>query len=172
MGLFNDMLKSNETLFKNEMALDYDFLPKILPFREEQQRHIAGCIKPLLMGKNGKNLFVYGAPGIGKTAATRAVLRELENEQEEVVPIYINCWQKNTSYKIILEICDIVGYKFTHNKRTDELFDIVKGILNKKAVVFAFDEVDKLEDTNFIYMILEEVYKKTMLLITNYKDCV
>jgi cell division control protein 6 len=121
------------------------------------------------MEKNGKNVFIHGAPGIGKTAATRAVLRELEDETE-VVPIYINCWQKNTSYKIILEVCDAVGYKFTHNKRTDELFDVVKGILNKKAVVFAFDEVDKLEDTNFLYMLSEEIYKKTILIITNYKD--
>ncbi|MBW2983816.1 AAA family ATPase [Candidatus Woesearchaeota archaeon] len=170
MGLFNDMLKSDETLFKNELALDYEYLPKILPYREEQQKYIAACIRPLLAGKNGKSLFVYGAPGIGKTAATRFVLRDLENDTEEVVPIYINCWQKNTSFKIILEICNILGYKLAHNKRTEELFEIVKGILNKKSVVFAFDEVDKLEDLDFLYMILEEIYKKTVLLITNYKD--
>ncbi|MBW2981029.1 AAA family ATPase [Candidatus Woesearchaeota archaeon] len=170
MGLFNDMLKSDETLFKNEVALDYEYLPKILPYREEQQRYIAACIKPLLMEKNGKNVFIFGAPGIGKTAATRFVLRDLEDESEGVVPIYINCWQKNTSFKVILEICDVLGYKMTHNKKTDELFKIIKGILNKKSVVFAFDEVDKLEDTDFLYMISEEIYKKTVLLITNYKD--
>lgn len=170
MGLFNDMLKSDETLFKNDIALDYEYLPKILPFREQQQRHIATCIKPLLAEKNGKNVFIYGAPGIGKTAATRFVLRDLEEESEEVVPIYVNCWQKNTSFKIVIEICNILGYKLTHNKRTDELFNIVKGILNKKSVVFAFDEVDKLEDLDFLYMISEEIYRKTILLITNYKD--
>ncbi|MFC1705111.1 Cdc6/Cdc18 family protein [Nanoarchaeota archaeon] len=170
MGLFNDILHSDETLFKNELALDYEYLPKILPYREQQQRHIVSCIKPLLMEKNGKNVFVFGAPGIGKTAATRFVFRDLENDTDEVIPIYINCWQKNTTYKIILEMCDILGYKLTHNKKTDELFKIVKGILNKKAAVFAFDEVDKLEDTDFLYMISEEIYKKTILLITNYKD--
>jgi len=31
MGLFDEVLKGDETLFKNEIALDYDFLPKILP---------------------------------------------------------------------------------------------------------------------------------------------
>ena len=56
MALFKDMLHSDESIFKNELALDYDFLPKILPHREAQQRYIADCIKPLLMGKNGKNL--------------------------------------------------------------------------------------------------------------------
>ena len=60
MALFKDMLHSDESLFKNELALDYSFLPKILPHRENQQRYIATIIKPLLSGKNGKNLFIYG----------------------------------------------------------------------------------------------------------------
>ncbi|MBW2976606.1 AAA family ATPase [Candidatus Woesearchaeota archaeon] len=170
MALFKDMLRSDESLFRNEIALDYSFLPKILPHREQQQRHIAACIKPLLAGKNGKNLFIFGDPGIGKTAAMRFVLKELEEETEEVVPIYINCWQKNTTFKIVVDICEQVGYRLTHNKRTEELFDIVKSILNKKAAVFAFDEVDKLEDLDFLYSILEEIYKKSVFLVTNYND--
>jgi len=170
MGLFNEMLGSDESLFKNELALDYSFLPKILPHREQQQRYIAACIKPLLMGKNGKNLFIYGAPGIGKTAAIRFVINELEEETDEVYSIYINCWQKNTTFKIIVDICEQLGYKLTHNKRTEELFAIVKNMVNKKAAVFAFDEVDKLEDFDFLYSIMEEIYKKSVLLITNEKD--
>jgi len=170
MTLFKDMLSSEESLFKNELALDYSFLPKLLPHREQQQKYIAACVKPLLMGKNGKNLFIYGAPGIGKTAALRFVINELEEETEEVIPIYINCWQKNTTFKIMAEICEQLGYKLTHNKRTEELFDIVKNILNKKAAVFAFDEADKLEDLDFLYAILEEIYKKSVFLVTNYED--
>jgi cell division control protein 6 len=164
------MLKSGESLFKDEIALDYEFLPKLLPYREKEQFYLANCIKPLLLKRNGKNLFVHGAPGIGKTAATRHVLRDLENETEEVIPIYVNCWKKNTSYKIILEICDILGYRFTQNKKTDELFGIVKQMINKKSAVFVFDEADKLEDFDFLYFILEEIYRKSVLLITNFKN--
>jgi archaeal cell division control protein 6 len=170
VALFKDILHSDESLFKNELALDYSFLPKILPHREQQQRYIATCIKPLLMGKTGKNLFIYGAPGIGKTVATKHVLNDLEDETEEVIPIYINCWQKNTTFKINVEICEQLGYRLTHNKRTEELFDVVKNMLNKKAAVFAFDEVDKLEDFDFIYSIMEEIYRKSILLITNYRE--
>ena len=170
MALFKDILHSDESLFKNELALDYSFLPKILPHREQQQRYIATCVKPLMDGKNGKNLFIYGAPGIGKTAAMRFVLNELEEETEDVVPIYINCWQKNTTFKIIVGICEQLGYKLTHNKRTEELFEIVKNMLNKKSAIFAFDEVDKLEDFDFLYSVLEEIYKKSVFLVTNYSD--
>ena len=170
MALFKDMLSSDESLFKNELALDYSFLPKILPHREKQQRYMATIIKPLMSEKNGKNLFVYGAPGIGKTAAMRIVLNELEEETDDVIPIYINCWQKNTTFKIIADICEQLGYRLTHNKRTEELFAIAKNMLNKKAAVFAFDEVDKLEEVNFLYDILEEIYKKSILLITNDRE--
>jgi cell division control protein 6 len=170
MALFKDMLSSEESLFKNELALDYSFLPKLLLHREQQQRYVATIIKPLLNEKNGKNLFIYGAPGIGKTAAMRFVLNELEEETEEVTPIYINCWQKNTTFKIVANICEQLGYRLTHNKRTEELFAVVKNILNKKAAVFAFDEVDKLEEIDFLYDILEEIYKKSILLVTNNKE--
>jgi cell division control protein 6 len=141
-----------------------------LPYRDGQQHYIASCIKPLLQGRNGKNLFIFGAPGIGKTAAIRWVFRDLEEHSDDVVPVYINCWQKNTTYKIVVEMCDILGYKFTQNKKTEELFRIVKERLNKRAAVFAFDEIDKVEDFDFLYSILEEIYKKTILLITNYKE--
>ena len=169
MALFKDILHSDESLFKNELALDYSFLPKILQHREQQQRYIATTIKPLLTGKNGKNLFIYGAPGIGKTAAMRFVLNEVGEETDEVVPVYINCWQRNTTFKIVAEICDQLGYRLTHNKRTEELFAVVKNMLNKKAAVFAFDEVDKLEEIDFLYDIHEEIYKKSILLVTNDK---
>jgi len=170
MTLFKDMLKGDESLFINEDALDYDFVPKLLPYRENEQRHFATCINPLLQSRNGRNLFVSGPPGIGKTAAMKHVFRDLEEETDEVLPIYINCWQKNTTFKILVEICDQLGYALTHNKRTEELFTVIKNIVNKKAAVFAFDEIDKVEDYDFLYTIIEEIYKKSVFLITNHKD--
>lgn len=166
-SVFKDILGSDQTLLKNELALDFEYLPKMIPYREEEQKRMAMCIKPLFESRNGKNMFYYGQSGIGKTAAIRHILREIEEETDEIVPIYINCWQKNTSFKVLLDICETLGYKLTHNKRSDELFDIAKKILNKKSAVFVFDEADKLEDLDFIYSILEGVYKKAIFLITN-----
>ncbi|RME78540.1 AAA family ATPase [Candidatus Woesearchaeota archaeon] len=172
MGLFKDMLGSGESVFLNELALDYSFLPKLLPFRESEQHYIAQCIAPLLQGRTGKNLLIHGAPGIGKTAAARMVLKELEEEYDEVECIYINCWTKNTTFKIYVDICEQLGYKLTHNKRSDELFNVIKNIVNKKSAVFVFDEIDKVEDTEFLYTLVEEIFKKTIILITNHEDWV
>jgi len=170
MGLFDDVLRSDQTLVKNVDALDYEFLPKILRYRENQQKYLATCIKPLFNKMPGRNLFIYGAPGIGKTAAARAVLRELEDKTDEIEIIFINCWKNNTTYKIMLEMCDVLGYKFTQNKKTVELFKVVSTILNKKASVFVFDEIDQVEDFDFLYFVLEEIHNKSIFVITNYSE--
>lgn len=170
MSIFKDMLRSGETLFRDTVVLDYDFQPKILKYRETEQTRFATAIRPLLQGHNGRHLFVYGAPGIGKTAACKNVLRELEEETDEVTTIYINCWKENTTFKVFCKICEDLGFKFILNKKTSELFALIKQKLNKKSTVFVFDEIDKLEDADFLYTILEDIYRKSIFLITNYRD--
>ena len=170
MALFKDMLHSGETLFRDTVVLDYDFQPKILPFRENEQGRFATVIRPLLQGHNGRNLFVYGSPGVGKTTACKHVLRELEEETSEVIPLYINCWKENTTFKIFYKVCEDLGHKFIQNKKSSELLALIKGSLNKKSAVFIFDEVDKVEDTDFLYAVLEDIYRKSIILITNYRD--
>ena len=172
MGAFNGMLKGGESLVKNELALDYSYIPKLIHYREGQMRTIAAAIKPLFQKRNGRNMFIYGLPGVGKTVAVKHILKEIEEESEDVTPFYINCWQKNTAFKILTEMCDVVGYKLVQNKRTEELFDIVKQYVNKseRSAVFVFDEVDKIEDFDFIYSVLEDVFRKSVVLITNYKE--
>jgi archaeal cell division control protein 6 len=172
MSLFKDILGADESLFKNPVALDFEYVPKLVPYREDEQREIAYCIRPLLNNMNGKNLLIYGRPGVGKTVAIKHILNELEEETNKVFPIYINCWQKNTTFKIMVELCEQIGYKFTHNKNTEELLGVVKRFLNKQSAVFAFDEIDKVEDFDFLYYLLEGIYRKTVLAITNYKDWV
>ncbi len=169
MPLFKDMLSSEESLFRDETVLDFSHQPKPMKYRETQQRYMAACIQPLFQNRNGKNLFIYGIPGIGKTLACNQIMGELK-EKTDITPFYINCWHKNTSFKIFSELCSLLDYKLTQNKRVDELFTVIKEELNKKPAVFIFDEIDKAEDFDFLYSIIEGMPKKSILLITNYKD--
>jgi len=162
-----DFLSSNETIFLNNIALSYEFIPKEIEHRENEHHYIAECIKPLFNDRNGKNLFIFGSPGIGKTLAVKSIFLELEEKTDDILAFYINCWKHNTSHKILLEICRLINYKFTVDKSTDELMNDVKKILNRKSLVFCLDEVDKLENYDTIYFILEDLYKKTLILITN-----
>jgi cell division control protein 6 len=172
MGLFDNILREGESLIKNEEALDFEFLPKVLPFREKEQRFIADCIKPLFQHRNGRNVVMYGPPGIGKTAAARHVVKELEEQADDIYPIYINCWQNNTSYKVMVEICEHLGYRLVQNKKTVDLYKVVASMINKKSAAFIFDEIDKAEEYDFLYFILEDIYKKSICVITNFKEWV
>ena len=170
MGVFDTMLKQGETVFLNELALDFSFQPKLILHREKEQFAIANAVRPLFSERTGKNIMLYGKPGIGKTLAVLHVFRELEDEHEEVLPVYVNCWQHNSTFKIAIALCEAVNYKFYQNKKTHEIFRDLQDKFNKTSVAFCFDEVDKLEDFNFLYTLLENVFKKTIILISNYKE--
>ena len=36
--------------------------------------------------------------------------------------------------------------------------------------LFAFDEIDKLEEFDILYALLEEIYRKSIIFISNYKE--
>lgn len=170
MGLFDEMLKGDESLFLDTIALDVDFVPGIIKHREQEQQYIATCIKPLLQKRSGKNLFITGSPGIGKTVAVRHVIEELKKETEEIATLYVNCWKKDTAHKIALEICEQLDYKFVHNKDTTDLFRDIAKILNKKAAVIVLDEADKIAGDEVYYTLMEDLYRKTLIFITNAAD--
>jgi cell division control protein 6 len=167
MSVFDNILNSDKTLFKNVDALDFNFTPKIIPFRENEQRKIAESIQPLFTGKNGKNLFVFGIPSEEKTLAVRSVLSELESKTDSIVPIYINCWQKNNSNKVALELSLLMGFT-PKSIRAKEIFKEIIPELNKKSIVFVFDEIDKVEDYYFLNEIVEKIERKCIILISSF----
>jgi cell division control protein 6 len=160
-------------IFINPAVLEQTFLPRLLPYREEQHRYLAECIKPLMNGRSGTNLLIVGAPGIGKTACARFILRKLLEETENIMPIYVNCWKRDTSSKIINDIAEQMDIKLVEKISSDEIFDMLIEKFNKyDGVVFAFDEIDKVKDFDFLYRIAEDVPRKTIFLVTNVSDWV
>lgn len=168
--LFKDMLGADESLFLDPLVLDPEYMPPIIEGREDEQQWVASCIKPLFSKRPGKNVFITGTPGIGKTLAVKLLLHELEMQTPDIFPIYINCWKKDSAHKIILEICDSLGYKFVQNRNAGELLAEVGKIINKKAAVIVLDEADKILDESIIYQLLEDVYTKSLILISNDPD--
>jgi len=161
------------SLLINPAILEQTFLPRLLPYREEQHRYLADCIKPLMNGRSGTNLIITGDVGIGKTACTKFILRMLMEETDNIMPIYVNCWKRDTSPKIINDIADQMGIKTTEKISSDELFDLLIEKFNKyDGVVFAFDEIDRVNDFDFLYRIVEDVPRKTIFLITNVNEWV
>lgn len=161
------------SLLINPAVLEQTFLPKLLPYREEQHKYLAECIKPLMNGRSGTNLIITGDVGIGKTACVRYILRMLMEETVNIMPIYVNCWKRDTSPKIINDIASQMEIKTSEKISSDELFDLLIEKFNKfDGIVFAFDEIDKVNDFDFLYRIVEDVPRKTIFLVTNVSEWV
>jgi len=148
MSLFDKYLQDSESLFRDEIALDFDYMPAKIEHRENENDEIAKCIAPLLNKRNGRNLLITGSPGIGKTVATKLVLEEVRKTTDEIIGLYVNCWRKETTHKVLLDICDQIGYRFTQNKNTSQLINNIAEILNKRSAVIVLDEVESNKDIN------------------------
>ncbi|MDI6806346.1 MAG: AAA family ATPase [Candidatus Aenigmarchaeota archaeon] len=134
-------------IFKNEEILSPEYLPEMLPHREQQIKLLANNLLPASKGRKPQNTFIHGAPGIGKTACTKYVFREFESYSERVKTIYLNCWDYRSSHailtKIVLDCGGFVPRRGTSKDEILEKFLEIARTLNKGFVI-CLDEVDKL----------------------------
>jgi archaeal cell division control protein 6 len=171
MSLFDNMLSENESLFTDEYTLDFSYIPELLPYRENQQKYIAECIKPLAKERAGTNLLISGAPGIGKTSCVKFVFSELVDKTDEIKPVFINCWKNQTTNSVLTEIASQLGVIGSQFKNNDDLWEQIFRVLARfKGIVMALDEVDKAKDYDFLYQIAENLKRYCLVMITNEKD--
>ena len=160
----------------NRIYLSSDYLPKLLPHRENQIKLLAKKIENFVKHSIESNIFIHGSPGIGKTATVKFVSK-LAEENYNIKCIYINCWKNNTEASVLYEINRQFGI-ITHRRGlgTDELFDrFIEGLTKiTKRVCIIMDEVDKLEKReNLLYKFsrLDETSNKPLFIfIANKKD--
>jgi cell division control protein 6 len=156
------------TVWKNEQVLSPDYLPDILPHREGQIKQLAENLK----GRKPQNTFIFGAPGLGKTASVKYVFREFENFSGAST-IYINCWDCNTPNAVLTEIVNGIGLLGTIVQRRgwakDEIMQRFNEAMNKvgKTVVVCLDEVDQLvyKDQSVLYDLLRTNAKNSIGLV-------
>lgn len=148
--IFQQYLESR--IFKNREKLLPDYVPEELPHRDEQILTLAKVLAPALTGSRPSNVFIYGLTGTGKTAVTKYVLRRMhEKARGKVEPVYINCRQNNTSYRVLAELAKHVGVKvpFTGLALGEVMKRLVQGLERQKGVVIVvLDEVDNLVKRN------------------------
>lgn len=146
-------------VFKNEEVLSQEYLPDILPHREMQIQTVAKNLLPVAKGKSAQNIFIFGGPGLGKTAVTKFVFRNFEEEYPNVKTIYVNCWECNTSIALLSKLTIELGMMVARRGLgKDEVMGRFLEIFGKtrKGVVVCLDEVDQLihKDQNVLYDLL------------------
>ncbi|MCD6403370.1 MAG: AAA family ATPase [Candidatus Aenigmarchaeota archaeon] len=157
-NIFEELSESG--FWKNEEALSTEYLPPLLPHRENEIRLLARNLLPLAKKKQAQNTFVFGPPGIGKTATVKFVFRDLEEYAgSSAKAIYINCWDYRTSSAILTKLVLELGFFIQRRGVSkDEIKERLVEALrkNSKALAVCLDEVDQLikKDANILYDLL------------------
>jgi len=166
-------------IFRNEEALSPEYLPEFLPHRETQIERIAKNIQPACRGRPVQNMFIYGKPGIGKTACVKFVFREFEDYSERVKTVYINTWNYNTAMAVLTKVVSELGFFIQRRGLSrDEVIERLIEALKKtrKSLIVCLDEVDQLikKDESALYDLLRlNQYVDNpigLIMISNYKD--
>ncbi len=145
--------------------------------REAYVNSLATLLAPTLKGSGGKNVFIVGSPGTGKTLTVRFVLDRLKEHAEKtganVRVAYVNAGRTRSSYFTLLEIVRSLGGNVPASgwqfSRLKEEFEKRRG---GEAMVIAIDEADalifKVREPLVYYLNRQETI--TLVLISNRWD--
>ena len=104
------MQSLNDLLVESKIFADREVLVAALhaeeaPFPEKEINNIEKALAPSLKGERGRNLFIYGKTGTGKTSCTKYVIDEVKNIPNTKARIsYVNCRIYNTRYRVLNKI--------------------------------------------------------------------
>jgi cell division control protein 6 len=154
-----------DTPYKNRDALLDDYTPDKLVGRDAELEEYQSLLNPVIWGDQPPNIFLYGKAGVGKTAATKYMLRALENDAQQyddltLTTLHINCDGLESSYQVAVKIVNTLrdprnqisesGYSSAevYGKMWDE-FDDCGG-----TILLVLDEVDHVrKDDSILYQL-------------------
>jgi cell division control protein 6 len=146
---FASLFKESK-IFANREVLSPHYLPQNLLFRDKQMESIVKALAPSLKGERGRNVFIYGKTGTGKTSCVRHVIEEVRSLAAAKAKIsYINCRIYNSRYRVLSKI--ISDHLPFLAKRGYGLVEIYEKIINwveedGKVLVAVLDEIDMVKD--------------------------
>ncbi len=160
MQSLNEML-SESKIFANREVLSPHYIPKKLISRTKEINSIERALAPSLKGERGRNLFVYGKTGTGKTSCTKYVLDEVKNIPNTKAKIsYINCKIYNSRYRVLNKV--VSDHLPTYAKRGYGTVDLYEKLTNwieedNKILVTILDELDGVKDLDDLIYTLTRI---------------
>lgn len=159
MQLTDLLVESN--IFANREVLSLHYTPKKLIGREKEINNIERAIAPALKGERGRNLFVYGKTGVGKTSCVKYVIEEVKNIPNTSARIsYVNCRIYNSRYRVLNKI--VSDHLPTYAKRGYGASDLYEKLVSwieedNKIFVVILDEIDVIKDLDDLIYTLTRI---------------
>ncbi|MEM0107110.1 MAG: AAA family ATPase [Candidatus Micrarchaeaceae archaeon] len=156
----SDLLTESK-IFANREVLSPHYIPSHLIGREREINSIEHAVAPALKGERGRNLFIYGKTGVGKTSCVKYVIDEVKNlPNTRGVISYINCRVYNSRYRVLSRI--IAEHLTTYAKRgygSADLYEKIRSWIEEdnKILVVALDEIDMVKDLDELVYTLTRI---------------
>jgi len=161
-------LGEEESIFSNPDSLEPEFIPPLLPYRENEIIEIAETLKALISGGAKRNLLLTGKAGIGKTHAVKKVLEEFREEENTLI-FYVNCWTHPTAKEVFEEMASQIKLPKSPESTPSSLLSRIAARAEDRKIAICFDEIDKATEFGFLYSVLEKILSKEVILIANKK---
>jgi len=151
---FFESYLQKEPLFKNKKALQSNYTPRNVPYRENEIKMLAGILAPALRMEKPSNVFIYGKSGTGKTLCVKHLSHNMmEIAKEKKIPLtifYLNCKLKrvaDTEYRLVAQLAREFGVDVpATGLPTDEIYKTFVNALDKSKIllILILDEIDQL----------------------------
>lgn len=146
------------TVFENRDALREEYQPETIVGREDQIEKLIDALWPVYQGQTPYNVLCMGPNGVGKTAVTHYVIRELQEEdlETELTVEWINCEGITTGYKLGIEVANRLLPKGDNLSSTGHSWDDVRETLfhaiedTGGTVLLVLDEIGTVDDLDSI----------------------
>ncbi|OKY77212.1 MAG: Cdc6-related protein AAA superfamily ATPase [Candidatus Methanohalarchaeum thermophilum] len=151
----DDIIKeelNRPTIFKNEDALSFNFVPKELPEREEELRELIRVFRNVLEEGVGRkqSALISGKVGTGKTVLAKK-FGKMVSERDKFDYVHVNCRRNDSETKALFKALreydkDFPKRGYSAEEMIKSLFSMLK--IRGKYLFLTLDEVDFLINKN------------------------
>jgi cell division control protein 6 len=158
------LFERDHDIYRDRDALREDYQPEELVGRDEELDTYQAALQPVINSEQPNNIFLYGKTGVGKTAATKYLLRHLREDARqyddiELTVVFLNCDGLTSSYQIathlVNELRDESNQISTTGYPRATVYEMLWDALDDVGgtVLIVLDEIDHVEDDSILYQL-------------------
>lgn len=148
---FSDMVgEGRERVIENARVLTADYLPNKMVHREGERQEIARNLRPILDGDQPLDMLIYGRPGTGKTAMSRHVVKELQ-ENVFVNSCYVNCFSEKSRFEVFYELLDKKAKVPRDGTSTEKVVEMFEEKVRNNPTVIIIDEIGQISNEEILF---------------------
>ncbi len=154
----------DDSLYRDRDTLSEEYTPAEIVGRDDEISRYHTALQPVINDEDPNNIFLYGKTGVGKTAATRYLLEQLEADAEtydvDLTTIELNCEGLTSSYQVAINLVNRLkppGEQLSNTGHPmyevlSQLWDLLDELGG--TVLIVLDEVDNIgDDDTLLYQL-------------------